>query len=528
MAKMKFSVGAVTDVGLRRVNNEDNFFVPGVQVKDRDVKVYDIRKTDSEALQTDSGNAFFAVCDGMGGHNAGEYASHMAVTAVQNAYARLTEKNSYDQAKEAMDEFLARMNHQICEVADASPDMKGMGCTICGLYFFSGNRFMPVNVGDSRIYMVKGGKLVQLSVDHTDTAAGKGSLTRYLGLPEEFGEITGEYGTHAEVLVKKTRFLLCSDGLTDMVKDTDILHHLKTEKTAADAADKLVDVAKKMGGIDNITAVVLDVSPVGKTLSRALRRPAAYCIAAAVLAAGAAGYAAYYRVALDPPAEEVRAGDSLAEHQAEVAAARSAEEILAALEGEGGLLPALQQSASAYADLAGKCKAEGMSVETYDEYAALNESCYGLNTGIAELETALAKAKAAADPREKESALAAIRGRVIEGGDIYRLNETAVSAAAAAQTALDTLRAQKAAEAEAARRAAEEAQKQQNQTGTSGGSSSGGSRGSSNRGSGSAGGGSGGSGSSGGSASGGSGGSSSSGDSASGGSGEPTISGGGA
>ena len=202
-----------------------------------------------------------------------------------------------------------------------------------------------------------------------------------------------------------------------------------------------------------------------------------------------AGYAAYYRTALAPIEEESRIGDSLAEHQAEVAAARSADEMLAALEGEGGLLPVLRQNTAAYVDLADKCKAEGMTAETYAEYAALTEICYSLNAGIEEMEAALAQAKAAADPLEKESALAVIQSRIIEGGDLYRLSETAVTAAAAAQTALDTLQAQK---------AVEEAQKQQNQTGTSGGSrissgsgsggsssSSGGSRSSSNRGSGS-------------------------------------------
>ena len=235
MAKMKLSVGAITDVGMRRVNNEDNFYVPGVKIKGKDVKVYDIRQEHAKGLQMEDGNAFFAVCDGMGGHNAGEYASLMAVKAIKNAYAKIIMVNEYQQGKEVIDAFLSEVNAQISSAAAQDPGMAGMGCTLCGLYFFGSNRVMPVNVGDSRIYMVKGTKLIQLSVDHIDSSSGKGALTRYLGMPEEYGDVTGEYGVRHEVLSKKTRFLLCSDGLTDMVSPEDILYHLRKSKTAEES-----------------------------------------------------------------------------------------------------------------------------------------------------------------------------------------------------------------------------------------------------------------------------------------------------
>ena len=437
MSKTKFIVGAVTDVGLQRVNNEDNFFVPTIPVKSRDKKVFSISTSHPNGLEIENTNAFFAVCDGMGGHNAGEYASYAAVSSIEDKYEKLIRPNRYDGATEKLNDFFGDVNHHICEVSAGNPDMRGMGCTICGLYFFGSNRFMPVNIGDSRVYMVKGSKLVQLSVDHSDSDSKKGNLTRYLGMPEEYGDVTGEFGVKAELLTQKTRFLLCSDGLTDMVEDADILHHLKTEKNPMAAAEKLVDVAKKMGGIDNVTTVVIDAIPKGDTIARTLRKPAIYCIAAAILAAAGGGYG-YYQYNIDKQMSESFEGVSLDNYNEQLANAKSAEEILAVIEGDGGLLSAIEKNLNDSKGILEQCKNAGMSAADYSEYADLEKAIGEFESEISDLKTRLAEIKQmdGTNP-EKSTGLEKIKTELSEGGTIYQNNEKLNEMSKSANAALN-------------------------------------------------------------------------------------------
>lgn len=442
MAKMKYTVGAVTDVGLQRVNNEDNFFIPGIKVKTRDEKVYSIKADYPEGMEIDGGNAFFAVCDGMGGHNAGEYASFMAVSALNEGYGEITKFTNFNQIQEKMDDFLDGINHQMCMTAEENPDMRGMGCTLCGLYFFGDNKYVPINIGDSRIYMVKGSKLIQLSVDHTDSASGKGALTRYLGLPEEFGDIAAEYGVKAETLTQKTRFLLCSDGLTDMVKEEDILHHLKNEKNPMVAADKLVDVAKKMGGVDNITTVVIDAVPVGKAVGRALRRPVTYCIAAGVLAVAIIGGVLAYNGINKAGEDNETVGISLVTHQTEIANAKTVDEIIGVLDGEDGMMKQLEKALESYKKVLTDCRNNGMKNEDYAEVSILDggiarfEEVYG---GLkSDYENAMTLPN---ESGEKKTKLEEIKNKISENGEMYDINEKVKGHAENAKKALNSKRA---------------------------------------------------------------------------------------
>lgn len=437
MSKTKFIVGAVTDVGLQRVNNEDNFFVPTIPVKSRDKKVFSISTSHPNGLEIENTNAFFAVCDGMGGHNAGEYASYAAVSSIEDKYEKLIRPNRYDGATEKLNDFFGDVNHHICEVSAGNPDMRGMGCTICGLYFFGSNRFMPVNIGDSRVYMVKGSKLVQLSVDHSDSDSKKGNLTRYLGMPEEYGDVTGEFGVKAELLTQKTRFLLCSDGLTDMVEDADILHHLKTEKNPMAAAEKLVDVAKKMGGIDNVTTVVIDAIPKGDTIARTLRKPAIYCVAAAILAAAGGGYG-YYQYNIDKQMSESFEGVSLDNYNEQLANAKSAEEILAVIEGDSGLLSAIEKNLNDSKGILEQCKNAGMNAADYSEYADLEKAIGEFESEISDLKSRLAEIKQmdGTNP-EKTNGLEKIKTELSEGGSIYQNNEKLNEMSKSANAALN-------------------------------------------------------------------------------------------
>lgn len=390
MAKINFSVGAVTDVGLQRVNNEDNLFIPGIKIKEKDVKVYSLHKENPNGLRFEGGNTLFAVCDGMGGHNAGEYASHMAVSAVERAYEKLVSEEADGRIKSGIDKFLVDVNRQICQVSSQEPDKAGMGCTFCGLYFYGGNRVMPINVGDSRIYMVKGSKLIQLSIDHTDSSVGKGALTRYLGLPEEFGEITAEFGDKTEVLRSETRFLLCTDGLTDMVKNEDILFHLKNEKEPSIAAEKLVDIAKRMGGDDNITVVVIDAKPRGKVFSRMLRKPISYIVASSAVLAAVGGYALF--ASYNSAVNSVREGEPLAEYNENLINAGTAEEIIVGLESK---LSAVENNLKVYTAVQSDCENAGINkIDEYKEaYASLSNSIYTLSEEIVNIQTQLDEIK---------------------------------------------------------------------------------------------------------------------------------------
>lgn len=301
MAKLKFSVGAISDIGMQRANNEDNLFVPGYSVRDKYVNIYNMNKlNDNRPLTVENvDNAFFAVCDGMGGHNGGEDASFMAVSAIRDQYSKLTASSKYDKAVECFNEAIDGISCDISYAAEVTPALRGMGATLGGLYFY-GDMFMPVNVGDSRVYRLNHGRARQISMDHTDESSGKGVLTRYLGVPSELGTVTPYCGIGAERILEKTRFLICSDGLTDMLDDENIGVLLSKYKSPADAAYNLVETAKKMGGKDNVTVEVIDVTPTANAAVRAFKRPRTYiaaCIAAAVIAGGGYAYNNFFAYA---------------------------------------------------------------------------------------------------------------------------------------------------------------------------------------------------------------------------------------
>ena len=134
MAKLRFEVGAICDIGMKRANNEDNLFVPGQKIKNKYVNVYDLNKSnDGKPLAVDGkNNAFFAVCDGMGGHNGGEEASFMAVSAISDMYKEIIKPSDYRSAVNSFEKLIDEISGGISYAADANPLLHGMGSTICG------------------------------------------------------------------------------------------------------------------------------------------------------------------------------------------------------------------------------------------------------------------------------------------------------------------------------------------------------------------------------------------------------------
>lgn len=261
------SSGVATDVGRVREHNEDSYLVrPPV----------------------------FAVADGMGGHAAGEVASRMATEALESAGL------GADSGPDAIRRALRQANRVIHEQASADGPAHGMGTT-CALLIVAEGVAHVGHVGDSRIYLLRGESLKQLTRDHTVVAdmVEKGLMTDEQALTDRTrGYLTRALGGAADVdadvrsvdTQDGDRFLLCSDGLTTMVADEDMRQILVDETDPQVAADQLVSAANRAGGEDNITALVVDPVETGvPQRTRGPRRASRWAQAAIVLLALVAG-----------------------------------------------------------------------------------------------------------------------------------------------------------------------------------------------------------------------------------------------
>jgi PPM family protein phosphatase len=236
---MNLRVGARTDVGRVREGNEDSFMV-------------------DEPL--------YAVADGMGGHQGGEVASNLALEIL----GRLTLEDSGDTAPNLAD-AVREANRAVLDKASTDPGLHGMGTTLTALVA-GGNRVFLAHVGDSRAYLLRDGRMEQLTEDHTvvEGLVQEGRLTRQEAeIHPQRSILTRALGVDGDVEVDERsqevhegdRILLCSDGLTGMVPEQEIERVLAELEDPQRAADALVEAANDAGGQDNITAVVLDVLP---------------------------------------------------------------------------------------------------------------------------------------------------------------------------------------------------------------------------------------------------------------------------
>ncbi|MDA1015442.1 MAG: protein phosphatase 2C domain-containing protein [Planctomycetota bacterium] len=245
MVRLRSGVVCVT--GNYRDNNEDNFFV-------------------------DPDGRFFIVADGMGGQSAGEKASAMAVEHVPKKLNELIdfENSSTEEIVKSVDQAVAFANAEIMALGEIDPNARNMGTTIV-LMAAVGDQHFIAGVGDSRVYLLKDGKLEQLTVDHSLTRAlqDAGTITeeeakthryrnvlyRYLGSKE------GGSGTEATYRspVVGERYVLCSDGVMDGIEDDVIQKVLEAHIDPQEAAAALVDAALEAGSKDNVTSIVVNV-----------------------------------------------------------------------------------------------------------------------------------------------------------------------------------------------------------------------------------------------------------------------------
>jgi serine/threonine protein phosphatase PrpC len=245
---VRIDVGSATDIGRVRERNEDSVLV--------DPPLY-------------------VVADGMGGHRGGQVASQVALEAMEKLAT---------EGRGSLADHVRRANQAVWDRSVEDERLSGMGTTLTAARI-EGASALIAHVGDSRAYLLRGGRLQQLTADHTlvarmvksgeiteaeaDVHPHKNVLTRALGTDEQV-----EVDEDSIALLDGDRLVLCSDGLTGMVTEDQIQAILENSDHPQQAADRLVKAANRAGGIDNITVVVLDATGEGDEVPAGGRRVA--------------------------------------------------------------------------------------------------------------------------------------------------------------------------------------------------------------------------------------------------------------
>jgi len=260
--KRYISAAANVNIGKLRENNEDNFYFNGKFLTEKTQN----KSVEFDAVCVDE-RQLYAVCDGMGGEQLGELASLLTVETLHKRAGVL--KTSEKNIDEELERCILEANNLIFE-AQKESGAKRIGTTLA-LVAVENNLVHLYNIGDSRIYIFRGGKLEQLSADHTAVAnllkigaitpeqakthPHRNRLTQYVGIdPAEM--IIEAYKTTLK-MKNKDVFLMCSDGLTDVVDEQEIADILTKTGTPIEAARELVNMALSREGRDNITVIIM-------------------------------------------------------------------------------------------------------------------------------------------------------------------------------------------------------------------------------------------------------------------------------
>lgn len=260
--KKAVCAAVVSHKGCVRGNNEDNFFFNGDYMPIQDMNMGAIIEHEfSDKFQ------LYGVFDGMGGGDSGERASSIATQTLQSYYLRMQKGG----IQKLLKEFAYKANDRIVE--DGKKLQAESQGTTMAVLVLKGDTAYVANVGDSRVYLIRNGRLTQLSMDHsvvgelvregrmTEEQARKAPnnnvITHYLGMPPEEMVSKFVYQT-TENIMPGDRFMICSDGLCDLLSNASIENRLMKYKTPGECARQLVLDALEMGGKDNTTCVVVD------------------------------------------------------------------------------------------------------------------------------------------------------------------------------------------------------------------------------------------------------------------------------
>jgi protein phosphatase len=256
-AAMLVEFHSVTDTGRARSNNEDSVAI-------------------------DEASSLAVLADGMGGYNAGEVASGMATSFIRSELGRWLQEASGNagdtDVRRAMDICVDNANRAIFNAANSNPQYAGMGTTLV-VAVFRDARLLLGHVGDSRAYRLRAGRLLQLTRDHSllqeqidagmitaeqaAFSANKNLVTRAVGV-----EDTVLLETHLHEVQTGDIYLLCSDGLSDMLDEATMTQLLQGYESLEDAASALVEAANEAGGKDNIAVILARAAGGASTASR--------------------------------------------------------------------------------------------------------------------------------------------------------------------------------------------------------------------------------------------------------------------
>ncbi len=229
------------------------------------------RKTNQDSICLDSDRHFYAVADGMGGHNGGDIASQLSVKVMPEFHRAHPEM----EPQLLMKEMIQEANRAILKTGSEKPELHGMGTTVSAIHF-NGPQLVIGNVGDSRVYMISGHSIFQMTRDHSfvQEKLNMGIYTREEAVQDpQKNVLVRSVGFEADLQVdvfnyricKNDIFLICSDGLHGKVSDGDILHIVQKNITdparcqlsdVQAAVKELIQQANDNGGQDNISVIL--------------------------------------------------------------------------------------------------------------------------------------------------------------------------------------------------------------------------------------------------------------------------------
>lgn len=218
-----------------------------------------------------AGQLLAVIADGMGGHQAGDIASEMAVSIIQDSWQKSKELTVPEETETWLDEILLHVNHEIYELASQKEDLSGMGTTIV-VIINSGDFITIAHIGDSRCYIQNENGFNQITEDHSlvnelvktgqiskedaEQHPRKNIVLKALGTEEtvnaDIHSLSWEFGD---------KLLLCSDGLTDKISNDKILEFIVSQKSLKEIGQDLIDLANERGGEDNISLIIINNTP---------------------------------------------------------------------------------------------------------------------------------------------------------------------------------------------------------------------------------------------------------------------------